>query len=302
VATLLVATAALHAAASQAVVLGGDDVVIVDAAVTSRNKIVTGLTAADFEITDNGVKQTILDVTRESMPIDVTLALDTSASVGSRLSAALLNAAEKVRRQLRAGDRVAMVTFNQQIRERVALAPAEQVQSISLGPPGGGTSLFDTIGIALATPPNAERRQMVIVFTDGLDTMSFLDEATVLDVGRRSRAAVFVVAAEPPGSRLPKAFFDRLAETTGGLVEIVPAFEVASTSAPSGGVSSIVIRPATEVLNEAFLRALENFRTSYVIRYPISGVARPGWHALTVRVTKPNTNYQIRARKGYTAK
>ena len=51
-------------------------------------------------------------------------------------------------------------------------------------------------------------------------------------------------------------------------------------------------------LGPAFVRALNDFRTSYVLRYAIQGQAKAGWHELQVRVTRPG-EYEVRARKGY---
>jgi hypothetical protein len=48
----------------------------------------------------------------------------------------------------------------------------------------------------------------------------------------------------------------------------------------------------------AFKIILDEFRTSYVLRYTPQGVPRDGWHELDVRVTKPGT-MTVRARKGY---
>jgi hypothetical protein len=56
---------------------------------------------------------------------------------------------------------------------------------------------------------------------------------------------------------------------------------------------------ALDGIEQMFLRALDDFRTSYVLRYAAEGVARAGWHEIAVRVIKPGTRYDVRARKGY---
>jgi hypothetical protein len=45
-------------------------------------------------------------------------------------------------------------------------------------------------------------------------------------------------------------------------------------------------------------RAIEWFRSAYVLRYRASGVAVAGWHELRVTVRRPGS-YDVRARKGY---
>ena len=48
----------------------------VDVAVRERGQPVTGLTADDFVVFDNGVVQEVVDVVYGTLRIDVTLALD----------------------------------------------------------------------------------------------------------------------------------------------------------------------------------------------------------------------------------
>ena len=113
-------------------------------------------------------------------------------------------------------------------------------------------------------------------------TLSYLDEADVTSAATRAQCALFFVAVTDGTRQRPmpsphEKFFSALAETTGGLVEILQD---------------------DEDLGPSFLRALEDFRTSYVLRYVKAGGVEPGWHELAVRVTKPGP-YDVRARKGY---
>jgi VWFA-related protein len=281
-----------------------------DVAVMAGNRAVADLTAADFEVLDNGVKQTVREVIYETQPIDLTLVLDTSGSVDGALLASVVRAVNRIRERLRRDDRVSVVTFDQRIRDLVALSSPAGVKSIALDRGVGPTSLNDAIAVALAVPPPVGRRQMALVFTDGVDTISFLDEPAVLDVAGRSRTAVFVVAlhrgVSPPrgstqsgtftqliSSALPEAFFNRLAETTGGVVQVVSTLVMESNS------TTMSIRQNTNILDSSFLKAFEDFRTSYVLRYTLEGVPHAGWHDVTVRVTRPGRPAQVRARRGY---
>lgn len=290
----VIALAAVRAT-PQTVFRGAVDMVALDVLVTQGNRPIANLIAADFEVTDNGVRQTILDVSRETQALDVTMVIDISGSISSPLLDSLLHAVTKIRSQLKRGDRVSLVTFNQRVREVIGLSPAELRDPIKVGPTSGSTSLNDAIAIALATPPPVDRRQMAIVFTDGYDTMSFLTEAAVIDVARRARTAVFVVATESSGGTLPLLFFEKITGATGGMVQIVPPMMVNRDNVSS----RITFGGKDDLLNASFLRALTDFRTSYVLRYALQGVPRPGWHELAVRVPKGGGRYQIRARNGY---
>ncbi|MCU0252216.1 MAG: hypothetical protein MUE61_18615, partial [Vicinamibacterales bacterium] len=62
------------------------EAVRVDVLVTEDGKPVRGLRAADFEILDNGVRQTVDIASSEELPLNVVFTFDLSASiVGERL-------------------------------------------------------------------------------------------------------------------------------------------------------------------------------------------------------------------------
>ena len=92
----------LVAQAPQASFRAQTDSVRVDVAVLDRGQPVTGLTARDFEIFDNGTPQAVADLSRESMPIDLTVALDTSDSVSGAVLTQLRNSVQQLRADLRA--------------------------------------------------------------------------------------------------------------------------------------------------------------------------------------------------------
>ena len=78
--------------------------------------------------------------------------------------------------------------------------------------PSGNTALVDGI---LAGDDHRESdagRSLLMVFSDGLDTASFLDTDRVLDMGRRSDVVVYSIASK--GAR--PDFLEELSELTGG--------------------------------------------------------------------------------------
>jgi hypothetical protein len=128
---------------------------------------------------------------------------------------------------------------------------------------------------------------MAIVFTDGDDTTSFLDEETVLDVASRSDTTVFAVTASDAGTTMPawtpsQRLFQRVTAATGG---------------------ALAVLRRNEDLGASFVRAFDEFRTSYVLRVTANPAAasRPdGWHALSVTLKRPGS-FDLRARPGYFA-
>jgi VWFA-related protein len=259
------------------------DSVTVDVSVRQRGRPITDLTAADFELRDNGIVQQVADVGRESLPIDVTLVVDMSGSVEGPLLISLTRAITAIGGRLQPGDRASVVTFSDHVLKATPLASVDGASlGGALGTPRGQTSLGDAIVAALIAPAEPDRRHMAIVFTDGRDIRSFLDDAAVLDVAQRSGTTVFAVAVTDGTVRVkqpaPNAhFFEALTANTGG---------------------ALAVLQRDQDLGESFVRALEDFRTSYVLRYVVNGTPPGGWHDLAVKVTRPGS-YEVRARKGY---
>jgi VWFA-related protein len=241
------------------------------------------VTAKDFELRDNGVVQPIADLTREALPIDITFIVDVSGSLDGELLSSLHRAVNGIGRSLRPEDRARLISFNHRVRDLGEFAGGRLPDAATaFGTPGGETSLFDAMVLALVRPTDAGHRQMAIVFTDGRDTLSYLGEDDVMIAAKRAHIALFMVAVTDGTKQRPlpsphEKLFRSLAETTGGQAEILQS---------------------DEDLGPSFLRALEDFRTSYVLRYIKAGGVEPGWHELAVRVTRPG-QYDVRARKGY---
>jgi Ca-activated chloride channel family protein len=267
---------------AQAVFRAGVDFVLVDVSVRLQGEPVTDLTARDFRLYDAGVEQTLEDVSRETLPIDVLFVVDLSGSVDGPLLDSLSRAVAGVETRLRPDDRATIVTFNHRIRELDAVSVEGLAASLALGTPSGQTSLVDAMTVALIRPTQTGRRRMAIVFTDGLDTTSFLDGASLVDVARRAETAVFTVALSPGTERRRvtpphRQLFETLAQSTGGAYTVLQR---------------------NQDLGPSFVQAFDEFRTSYVLRYAYQGPARPGWHPLSVQVTRRGP-YDIRARQGY---
>ena len=258
--------------------------VSVDVAVHRRERPITGLAIEDFEIFDNGVAQSITHLTYGTLPIDLTVALDVSQSVSGFVLDQLRRAVRELARQLDDQDRLRVVTFNSRIRRVLDFgAPAEAIDAaFDEIRPAGSTVLLDAIAVALAGPFPPDRRQLVVAFSDGQDSLSITGPEMLLDLAQRTAPTVSVMLASPrwqrtSASEARAAFYARLAGETGGMVESV---------APN------------ESLSSTFRRMLTAFRQSYVLQFVPSGVEPGGFHTLDVRV-KHNA-VEVRARRGYT--
>lgn len=271
---------------------GRADFVSVDVSVRRAGRPVTGLSAADFELLDAGVPQDIAEISYEKLPIDVTVALDVSASVTGPVLDQLRRSMSQLRTDLGLQDRVKLMAFNMRVTHLVDFAqPASEVDAALASIAAQGSSaIFDVLATALATPTAADRRHLIVLFSDGQDSSSITDAAALLDLARRTTPTVAIVLASSsssivafraPADAVDVAFrrvYDRLAADTGG-----------------------VVVPVTrgENLSSTFRRVLEEFRSSYVLHFVPRGVERSGFHPLTVRV-KRLESLEVRARSGYT--
>jgi len=229
----------------------------------------------------------VLDVTFETLPVDVTMVADISSSVQGALLMSLHRAIDRVQLGLRPADRVHLVGFNEAIGEVTPAMRTGTTLSALLPEPAGGTSLFDALVVSSVRPIDENYRHMVLVFTDGIDTTSILDADTVDAVARRLSATFFVVALEAQGR--PEVRPATVTPSHRWLLESI-------TDVTGGQLLSLA---AGSDLQPAFVRALDTFRASYVIRYAPSDISRQGWHDITVRVLRPG-RFDVRARRGYT--
>ena len=286
VALLVLPLAGLTALAQQPTFRSDASSVFLDVSVERDGKQVTGLTARDFRLTDRGVVQTIADVSREQFPVDVTFVADLVGSVEGPCLNGFRRAFEMMRRSLRNDDRGRLVLFDPRIKEvnGIEYGPVK-IEASNSPSDGGASSLNDAVAVSLVRDANPPYRRMAIVMTDGQDGGSFLDEPELFEVAARTDIAVFVVAVTDGTMRVPQRpsnerMLQALADATGGALTVVQ-------------------RDAD--LGASFVGELEEFRTSYVLRYSPTGVPAGGWHDVEVRINRQGP-FDVRARKGYFGK
>jgi VWFA-related protein len=272
----------------------GIETVSVDVAVTRRGTPVRGLRAEDFVVKDDGVQQQVELVDREATPTTVVLALDRSASVSGRKLVLLRAAARAFLGELRHRDEAALLAFDHRIelREQPTTDRAAVGSALDGLEPGGASSIIDALYLCL------KRRwgsglPLVVLFTDGQDSSSWLENEDVLRAARESAALLHVVGTEHRGLQMTRtargagfapAFAEsryvyllrRIAETTGGNY-----WTVASE----------------ERLQATFRQVLEAANERYVLRYEPRGVAHAGVHRIQVSVRLRGVD--VRSRQEY---
>jgi len=254
------------------------EVVRVDVLVAEDGRPVRELKPSDFDIRDEGVPQAVDLVSFEEIPLDVVLAMDISDSVSGDRLEHLRGASEAVLNRLTKADRAGLVSFNNAVEVRanptqdtaLVRSALDHVQA------SGETALVDGSYAAMVLAQSNGRdvrRGLVIVFTDGADTISWLTPDRVLDASRRNDAVVYGVIVR---SRSKASFLHELSERTGG------------------GVVEI---ESTKDLADRFVAILDEFRQRYLVSYTPRGVSSGGWHRLDVRVKGHRAT--VKARPGY---
>jgi Ca-activated chloride channel homolog len=249
----------------------------VDVSVRRDGRAVRGLTAADFEVFDNGVRQEITFSSLEDLPVNVVLALDMSGSVQGARLAELAAAVKGLVTRLRPADTAALVAFTELVTVRTeATADRRRVLSALEVPAAGtDTALLDAAHTSMVLADTESGRPLVIIFSDGADTASFLSPALVLDTARRTGPVVYAVTSTEAARG---DFLDQLVGLTGGR-----RLEVASL----------------DRLGQTFAAILNESRERYLLSYVPTGVAAGGWHEITVQVRGGRAD--VRARPGYLA-
>lgn len=265
------------------------DVVRIDVSVMNGLNPVAGLKAANFVVTDNGVLQTPDSVSLDTVPLDLMLVLDTSGSLAGERLTHLIEAMNGLVKSLRPEDTAALMTFSEPVRlavkstrDRVPL-----VSALTGLTADGSTSVNDAMFLALQLRPTeaGESRPVLLLFSDGRDTSSWLRSDHVIEATKRSGMVVHVVELVADqwigmrGAELrPSTFLGTLADTGGGRRWFAKS---------------------SRDLRELFGKALNELRARYLLTYSPKGVSREGWH--DVKVTLKDTRGEVTARPGYFA-
>jgi Ca-activated chloride channel family protein len=292
-AAALVAAAAFVADAQQPSFRTGVELVSLNVTVMEGpSRYVTDLESKDFNVFEDGVKQEVTFFTRANLPVALSLLLDTSASMESRLDTAQ-QAAIGFARTLRQQDLAEVIDFDSRatILQTFTNDAGQLEAAIRKTSAGGSTSMYNAIYIALknlkkvvATTVEDVRRQAVVVMSDGEDTSSLLPFEEVLDLAKRSETAIYAIGLRSgEGSGASRGFREaefvlrQLAQETGG-----------RTFFPN----------AVSELPTIYKQISDELSSQYTIGYSSRNPKRDGaWRRVVVRVDRPGTS--ARTKQGY---
>ena len=264
----------------------------VDVLVTNGGQLVRGLSAPDFDVRDEGVPQTVSQVELEQIPLNLILVFDTSGSVAGSRMRALLEAGKALLEGLRDQDRVALVSFSTRVRLLTPLTSNRQQIRAAFDTleAHDATSLRDAAFAGLALRESDPGRTLLLIFSDGDDTSSWLTTPKVIETAKRTDAVVYAVVVPfqrafwtPQGAMIDTVkkagkFLESLTEETGG---------------------RILFASSNWDLRATFAKTLAEFHDRYVLSYTPTGVSATGWHRLEVKLK--GKSGKVTARRGYSA-
>ena len=300
------------------------DVVFVDVSVRRDGKPVTGLTAADFELRDNGVRQRIESVEATAVPIDLTLIVDVSGPArGLQYDrGAWKDAVDRVNKNiervgaiLRPVDRLRVFTIDTYVHQMVTARPKSDVAPLTRVAFGGRAAAFDAIVAALLQPVDPNRRHVIIAGVKMRDDASAVDAMAVRDVAAKSDALLHVVAEQTLADNdsqlsgfqcgaagvcsAPSWAPQRTRHLHTATAQFTPDGSFIKLAAEAtGGAWHQAVLVSEPTTKGTFERAFDDFRQSYVLRYTPEGVPREGWHSIAVAVPGAR-GAAIQARRGY---
>ena len=261
--------------------------------VDNQNHYLTDITEQEFSIFEDGAKQELAFFNRTSLPIALSLLVDTSASMESRLPIAQ-EAAIGFARKLRPQDLAQVVDFDSRVEITQDFTNDVGVleKAIRNATAGGSTSLHNALYISLkelgkikARNQNEIRRRAIVVLSDGEDTSSLVSYEEVLDLAKRSETAIYAIGLQPRDSTQSKGF--REAE-----------FVLRQFAQETGGRSFFPSR--AEDLKDVYGQIADELSSQYTVGYTSRNAKRDGsWRRVVVRVTRPNLT--ARTKQGYFA-
>jgi Ca-activated chloride channel family protein len=256
--------------------------------VTDKNgAVVGGLAKDDFHVTEDGRPQDIAVFERQSeLPLNLTLAIDTSGSVKKDMAEEADAAHRFVHAILRTQDQMSLLQFATDVKELSGFT--NNIGQIDRGlerlHSDYATALYDAVQLGAEGLGKKDGRRVLILVSDGGDTASSTSYQQAQESALRNEVMIYSIIDVPIAASAGRELGGEhalitLAEQTGG-----KSFYVGD-----GG------------LDKAFARVSDDLRTQYLIGYyPHNQEPGRQFHRLLVTVPRAATeSFNIRHKSGY---
>ncbi len=259
----------------------------------ANGALVGSLEKADFAVRDNGAIQQIAVFERETeQPLSIAVLIDASGSTAKDLKYETDSVTRFVRAVTRSGnpqDAVALYSFNWEVVKQVGFTrdPATIDRQLRLLHGEAGTSLYDAILLASRDIEGRPGRKVLVVVTDGGDTLSRTSFQLAAEAAQLADAVIYPILVVPVTNDAGRNIggenaLTTLSQRTGGQV-----------FAPTLGTE----------LDKAFDGILRDLRTQYLLAFYPKGapLTADRFHSLQVTVTGSSATpaWKVSARSGY---
>lgn len=258
--------------------------------VNKRGAPVAGLAKEDFAVAEDGNPQEIKVFDRESeLPLNIILAIDTSLSTRKDITLERESARRFVHSLLRPVDALSLFQFSENVDQLVPFTSS--IQRIDKGIDhvriGAATALYDAIYLGSHALADRDHRKVMVLITDGGDTMSRIDFNQAVRAAQESEAIVYSIIIVPI-----EADAGRNVGGENALIQL---------STETGGKHFYASGAAQ--LDAAFRQVSDELRTQYLIGYyPKKKLSDSDFRRIEVTLAKPALDYKVRHRTGYYTK
>jgi len=249
-----------------------------------------GLTKDNFVLKEDDRDQTIKVFGRESaLPLSIALAIDTSLSTRQDLPLEQASAKRFAHEIIRPIDALSVYAFSEIVREatRGYTADLKHIdESIDHVRVGAATALYDAIYLASRTLDPRKGRKVLVLITDGGDTVSSVSYKEALRAAEEAEALVYSIIIVPIESSAGRE--------TGGEHALIQLSE------DTGG--KYYYATSTSQLDEAFRKISDELRTQYLLAYyPSQHSSFSDFRRIDVKVVgvESAAQYRVRHRAGY---
>jgi Ca-activated chloride channel homolog len=271
------------------------ELVNVPFSVTDRQgRFVSGLTAKDFSVQEDGRRQEIRNFSRENeLPVTMALLIDTSPSVRPVFEEEKATAKAFLESIMRVEDLATIIGFDRSVTlvqdyTESVKALHRAIDDLEIG---GGTSVYDAVYLASKEKLAGEAgRKAIILISDGEDTTSKVKFDEALRAAIQSDTIIYAIS-NSAGNGFP--YFRRGRAGRSGDMATLRKFSV-----ETGGAAFAVSDEDT--FARIFDRIAQELRSQYSLGYFSTNTARDG-RFRQIKIIPRDSNYSVRARKGYYA-
>lgn len=266
--------------------------------VDREGRAVRDLRLVDFELKIDGQAAEITDISRAQIPIRLAMLFDNSGSILTARNFQIEAAVRFFERVLRPGrDQGALFSVATAPRLEQPMTPntIDLVRAIKwLPPPAGATALLSAVEIASEYLSEEPGRRVIVIVSDGDDTMADTTLEKALRTAQRHSCQIFVVQTTEfenfirTGSRKGNA----------NIRSLVAEKRMQAFANHTGGAVYMPIDHAE--LDDAFRRISADLAEQYILSYYPDNESGHNGHFRQIEVeVKRKADLTVRARKGY---